>query len=563
MSILYEKLLPTPIDNFGTPTSDEQGEVEESIQAFVESYQKALNQSNGQQEEQDGLEGESSLHNTLSKSKVADHNVPVPSLNKRMHVAFLRRILEPLPGTYLAYDSTRCWLIYWVAHSCLLMGFELGEPLRSRAITTLIHFQNSYTGGFSGGHGQNAHLMGTYASIMALAILGGPGPCPDDDDVAMGVSVQIGKGGWDAINREKMYQLFLSLKQPDGSFTVNQDGEIDIRATYCVLCSSLMLGIATPELLRGVGNAVANCQTYEGGLSSGSHPFNEQSGLNQEAACLGEAHGGYAFCAMASHLMLSLLPKPEDPTVSPFVIKSADGKKEVEWQQNQSASSSTLDIEQVARWSSWQQGMPIEGGGFRGRTNKLVDGCYGWFSGAGLGTILGAQLELQHGSWWIDDISQTGTSIIGSGESDGWESVDGSQDDNTLDGLVFDRRALQEYILVVAQAPQGGLRDKPGKRADAYHTANNLAGLSLCQHRVQYSQEFRRSVESSWKSNNKDDGLDAWKKNCYLAMMGFVSDPKYLCVLGSEENRLGINHPIFNITLSRSTAMLKWAYGQA
>jgi protein farnesyltransferase subunit beta len=27
------------------------------------------------------------------------------------------------------------------------------------------------------------------------------------------------------------------------------------------------------------------------------------------------------------------------------------------------------------------QGLPVEGGGFKGRTNKLVDGCYSWWVG--------------------------------------------------------------------------------------------------------------------------------------------------------------------------------------
>lgn len=42
--------------------------------------------------------------------------------------------------------------------------------------------------------------------------------------------------------------------------------------------------------------------------------------------------------------------------------------------------------------------------------------------------------------------------------------------------------ALQEYILLLAQAPNGGLRDKPGKGPDAYHTCYNLSGLSSAQH---------------------------------------------------------------------------------
>lgn len=557
MSVLFEKLIATPTDNFGTPTSDEQAEVEESIQAFVESYQTALREKKEQQ----------GLISNGQEAQLSESEIPVPTLNKKMHVAFLRKILEPLPSTYIAYDSTRCWLIYWVAHSCLLMGFELGEPLRSRAITTLLHFQNQYTGGFGGGHGQNAHLMGTYASVMALAILGGPGPCPDDDDVAMGVSVEIGKGGWDAIDREKLYSFLISLKQQDGSFTVNRDGEIDIRATYCVICVSLMLGIATPELLRGVGNAIANCQTYEGGLSSASQPFDlpfSSPSLFKDAASLGEAHGGYAFCAMASHLALSLLPNPAEPTVSAF-----DRKEEAKfgkWHQSRSASKSSLDIERISRWSAWQQGLPIEGGGFRGRTNKLVDGCYGWFSGAGLGTILGIQLELQDGKWWLE-LDSNPEPIATSGASDGWESMKSSPDENDFEGFLFDRKALQEYILVVAQAPQGGLRDKPGKRADAYHTANNLAGLSLCQHRLEYNQSSRQRMEKEWKStmdlqNDRHHGTNIWRKECYLAMMAFVSDPKYLSILGSDENRLAINHPIFNVPLSRSAPMLRWAYAQ-
>lgn len=44
--------------------------------------------------------------------------------------------------------------------------------------------------------------------------------------------------------------------------------------------------------------------------------------------------------------------------------------------------------------------------------------------------------------------------------------------------------ALQEYVLLLAQAPGGGLRDKPGKAPDAYHTCYNLSGLSSSQHRM-------------------------------------------------------------------------------
>ena len=50
------------------------------------------------------------------------------------------------------------------------------------------------------------------------------------------------------------------------------------------------------------------------------------------------------------------------------------------------------------------------------------------------------------------------------------------------DDLLFDRAALQEYILVCCQSPDGGLLDKPGKPRDAYHTCYTISGLSVAQH---------------------------------------------------------------------------------
>lgn len=81
------------------------------------------------------------------------------------------------------------------------MGAELPEPLRSQAISTLLHFQDEKSGGFGSGKGQIGHLMASYATILALAIVGGPGPCPDEEDVRLGQSVSVGKGGWDDIDR--------------------------------------------------------------------------------------------------------------------------------------------------------------------------------------------------------------------------------------------------------------------------------------------------------------------------------------------------------------------------
>jgi len=68
-------------------------------------------------------------------------------------------------------------------------------------------------GGFGGGPGQDAHLLANYPAVCTLAIAGGEGP----------------DNGWDQIDRPKMYQWFMSLKQPDGSFLVSKYGEVDMR----------------------------------------------------------------------------------------------------------------------------------------------------------------------------------------------------------------------------------------------------------------------------------------------------------------------------------------------
>ncbi|OMO69738.1 Prenyltransferase/squalene oxidase [Corchorus olitorius] len=43
---------------------------------------------------------------------------------------------------------------------------------------------------------------------------------------------------------------------------------------------------------------------------------------------------------------------------------------------------------------------------------------------------------------------------------------------------LFNSLALQQYIILCAQEPGGGLRDKPGKSRDHYHTCYCLSGLS-------------------------------------------------------------------------------------
>ncbi|VVC91523.1 unnamed protein product [Leptidea sinapis] len=141
------------------------------------------------------------------------------------------------------------------------------------------------------------------------------------------------KEAYDSINRSTLQKFLLSVKESDGSFSLHKGGEQDIRGAYCAISVAKLTNIYTDLLFDKTTEWIVSCQTYEGGFSG----------------CPGmEAHGGYAFCGISS---LALLNKTK-----------------------------LCDIDALLRWCVNRQ-MRLEGG-FQGRTNKLVDGCYSFWQGA-------------------------------------------------------------------------------------------------------------------------------------------------------------------------------------
>lgn len=78
------------------------------------------------------------------------------------------------------------------------------------------------------------------------------------------------------------------------------------------------------------------------------------------------------------------------------------------------------------------------------------------------------------------------------------------------------------------QVPEGGLRDKPGKPKDYYHTCYCLSGLSLCQY-----------------SLSKED-----------------SPPLPKAVVGPYFNLLEPVHPLYNVVFERSIEALDFFRGK-
>ncbi|KAI5643050.1 prenyltransferase and squalene oxidase repeat domain-containing protein [Phthorimaea operculella] len=318
------------------------------------------------------------IYKQFEKRAAIDPDLPI--LNRAAHIKLLKNWLKKLPVSYECLDASRPWLVYWILHALSLLNDMPDDETLSHTVSFLSHCQNK-DGGYGGGPCQYSHLGTTYAAVNALSIIG--------TDEA-----------YDSIDRSSLQKFLWTVRDVDGAFVLHKGGEKDIRGAYCAISVAKMTNTYTDALFDKTAEWVVSCQTYEGGF----------------AGCPGmEAHGGYAFCGIAS---LALLNRTQ-----------------------------LCDIDALLRWCVNRQ-MRVEGG-FQGRTNKLVDGCYSFWQGAAF-PIISAILS--------------------------------QEDKDLIETVLFNQGALQEYIIICCQAPDGGLIDKPGKPRDIYHTCYTLSGLSVAQH---------------------------------------------------------------------------------
>ncbi|KAF1967714.1 terpenoid cyclases/Protein prenyltransferase [Bimuria novae-zelandiae CBS 107.79] len=325
----------------------------------------------------------------------------IPELQKQLHVKFLKKALGDYPSPFEMMDASRPWIVYWSLQGLSALGYDISE-FRERVIHTFSLAQYP-AGGYGGNFGHLPHLAATYAAVLSIVMVGG-------------------KDAYESINRKALWHFLGQLKQTDGGFNMTSGGEEDIRGAYCasVVLSLLNLPLELPEdaparqqgltsFVDNLGEWVGKCQAFDGGIS---------------AAPGNEAHGAYAFCGLGA---LTILGPPKE-TLNKY-----------------------LDMPALIHWLSARQCAPE--GGYNGRTNKLVDGCYSHWVG---------------GCWALVAAAVTSPAAV-----------------KTL----WNRDALARYILSAAQFARGGLVDKPGKRPDAYHTCYNLAGLSAAQHVYEYDEE--------------------------------------------------------------------------
>ena len=302
---------------------------------------------------------------------------PLQPLNKEVHAGYLNRALDRSYGPeFLSFDCIRPWLCYWTLHSLEILKSPLPQELIESFIYTIGLYQNKKEGGFGGKPGIIPHLACTYAALSCLCILG---------------------TGFDLVDTAALYSFLKKMKRPDGGFNLYQNGEHDLRGVYCALVSGFLCNILDNVLVDRCKEYILSCQNWQGGFGSRSH------------RC--EAHAGYTFCAVAS---LAILAKYE--TKAKFTF---EGDQKL-----------LLD---------YCKGLQDDfSGGFSGRVNKLVDGCY---------------------SFWVPSVLR----IL-----------------SPIDRSIINENSLRKFILNICQnGATGGFRDKPGKKEDLYHTCYCLSGLSL------------------------------------------------------------------------------------
>eukprot|EP00166_Cyanidium_caldarium_P004253 ctg_44.g18 len=250
-------------------------------------------------------------------------------LFRERHLHFLGGILDgtrALPSEFLSLEASQTWIAYWVAHALDVLGRPL-TAAEAQGIIKLCRASQSEHGGYGGGPGHVAHAAATYAAVSALCIAG---------TVDRGAHQVTQRG---ALTRWMKCDLALA-DGGGGRFRVSLNGEIDVRAVYCVLATASLLGVLDDDLCRGCVAFIGSLRSFDGAF--GGEP-------------LTESHGGYTYCAVAS---LRILRDAEWLTAAEFAALVAPARD----------------------WLTRRQ-LRFEGG-FQGRTHKLVDSCYSFWLAA-------------------------------------------------------------------------------------------------------------------------------------------------------------------------------------
>jgi len=251
------------------------------------------------------------------------------SLRRDEHAAYLLSGLGGLSKGFTSLDASRPWLTYWITHSLELLGPEYA--LTGEPAAHVVSFLASCQVPGTGGFAGGPHPGQSAHLAPTYAAL--------NTLVTIGTADALG-----AVDLSTLRTFLRRMKSASGAFTMHDDGECDVRGSYTAIAVASLTNLLDDELSRGAAEWIGSCQTYEGGI--GATPGEE-------------AHGGYTFCGLAALVLL--------------------GRVDV------------LDLPALSHWLAQRQ-MAVHGG-FQGRTNKLVDGCYSFWQGGAFPLLEAALAE--------------------------------------------------------------------------------------------------------------------------------------------------------------------------
>ena len=370
------------------------------------------------------------------------------------------------------------------------------------------------------------HIATTYAAVASLVTLGGA-------------------DALDVINRETLLQFLLKMCIPSergGGMTMHEGGETDIRGCYCALATCHMLGMDVKQIAVAcsLSQYVAACQSMEGGL--GGEPGNEAHGgyafcgfaalmladdydavnvpllASWASRMQGWMEGGFMgrTCKLVDGCyslwqggIFPLLAQATEAKGKWQLIKFSTGSNRGNDNDNVQKMHATVDAlletydiaAEVEEIKSLQVASPHEvatsvAQRARERFNAAVEASCQYeeeYKQESLQNMKHAEVRKADALMALEEAADAQESLERATEhadsaacaafallKNYRKQIGVADNDN---GLLYDPLALQLWLLVCCQSGiRGGLRDKPGKRPDYYHTCYCLSGLSSAQH---------------------------------------------------------------------------------
>ncbi|KAG6741675.1 hypothetical protein POTOM_054952 [Populus tomentosa] len=381
-------------------------------------------------------------------------------LQRDEHIKYLNEGLKQLGPSFVALDSSRPWLCYWIIHSMALLGESLDYQLENNAIDFLNRCQDP-NGGFGGGPGQASsiisqdefvllihrhcmpHLATTYAAVNSIVTLGGQKAlssinrcslffCCSFKNSLFLTTLQLQFSEliqllFNLSSRDKLYNFLLQMKDPSGAFRMHDAGEIDVRACYTAISVASILNILDDELVRGVGNFILRVvESYHFISLQFLLPFAFMDGIVAvkfeseismsvdcpdvdfcDNSCPEGAHSFVGMLQLKVFLFgIQLSCQTYEGGIAGEPGSEAHGGYTFCGLATMILINEVnhLDLAGLIDWVVFRQGVEC---GFQGRANKLVDGCYSFWQG-------GVLALLQR----IDLVTGERLSLFDSGEED-------------------------------------------------------------------------------------------------------------------------------------------------